>query len=56
MSPAFWRLWGWPLGLGVLTASGLVSALLSEGWGDCWAWLALGLPVTVVLWFCRGTD
>jgi len=47
MNP-FWRLWGWPLALGVLTASGLLSALLSEGWGDVWSWLALGTPLALI--------
>jgi hypothetical protein len=44
----FWRLWGWPLALGILTASGLLSALVSDGWGDAWSWLALGIPVAVI--------
>ena len=47
---AFWRLWGWPLALGVLSASGLVSALVSDGTGDAWAWLALGLPLALIAW------
>ncbi|MDT0137810.1 hypothetical protein [Acidovorax sp. PRC11] len=45
------RLWGWPIALGVLTATGLVSALVSEGWGDVWSWIALGVPVAVMAWF-----
>ncbi len=45
------RLWGWPIALGVLTATGLVSALVSEGWGDVWSWIALGVPVAVMVWF-----
>ena len=52
-SPA-WRLWGWPLLLGLLTASGLVSALVSEAGGDVWSWLALGVPVAVMAWFSWG--
>lgn len=43
-----WRLWGWPVALGLLSASGLTSALVSDGWGDAWSWLALGLPVLVI--------
>lgn len=42
------RLWGWPVALGLLCASGLLSALVSDGWGDAWAWLALGLPLAVI--------
>lgn len=45
----FWRLWGGPLALAVVTTSGLVAALVSEGAGDIWSWFALGLPLAVVL-------
>ncbi|QAZ37944.1 hypothetical protein C1M51_00095 [Methylibium sp. Pch-M] len=45
------RLWAWPLALGVLTTTGLVSALLSESWGDVWSWFALGVPVAVMAWY-----
>ncbi len=47
----FLRLWGWPLLLGLLSASGLVSALVSDGWGDAWSWFGLGLPVAVMAWY-----
>jgi len=47
----FWRLWGWPLVLGLLTASGLVSALVCDHWGDAWSWVGLGVPLAVVTWF-----
>ena len=50
MSSAFLRLWGWPIFIAALTGSGLVSALVSDGWGDAWSWLALGLPVAVTAW------
>jgi len=49
LSP-FWALWGWPIALAVLTATGLASALVSDTWGDWWAWLALGLPTLVMGW------
>jgi len=45
------RIWVWPLLLGLLSASGLITALVSEGWGDWWSWFALGLPVLVMAWF-----
>ena len=51
MSPASRRRWGAPLVLGALTASGLVSALVSEGWGDVWSWIGLGVPVAVMAWY-----
>jgi len=46
----FWRVWGWPIALGLLTASGLVSALLADGWADGWSWFGLGLPMVVAGW------
>ena len=46
------RVWAWPLALALLTASGLISALVSGGgWGQAWSWFALGLPVAVMAWF-----
>lgn len=48
---SFARLWGWPLALGLLTASGLLSALVSDAWGDVWSWVGLGVPVAVMAWF-----
>ncbi|WP_144006765.1 hypothetical protein [Pelomonas sp. KK5] len=45
------RTWAWPLLLALSTASGLISALVSDGWGDAWSWLALGLPLAVMAWF-----
>lgn len=51
LQSAFLRLWGWPIVLGLLTASGLLSALVSESVGDWWSWIALGIPVAVMAWF-----
>jgi len=49
---AFWRLWGWPLAMGVLTTVGLISALFSDGGaGDMLAWMTLSIPVAVCAWF-----
>lgn len=45
------RVWTAPIFLGVLATFGLISALLSEGFGDYLAWLTLGIPVAVVLWY-----
>ncbi len=47
----FLRLWGWPLGTALLTATGLVSGLVSDGWGDVWSWFGLGIPAGVIVWF-----
>lgn len=48
---AFWRLWGWPIVMGVLTTTGLLTALVSDTWGDWWSWVALGVPVAVMAWY-----
>ena len=54
MSPEARRMWTWPLAIALLTASGLVSALVSDRWGDVWAWIGLGVPLAVAAWFaCR---
>lgn len=51
MNAAFNRLWGWPIALGVLTTTGLLTALVSDSWGDWWSWAALGAPVAVIAWY-----
>ena len=47
----FWSLWGWPIALGVLTTTGLLTALVSDTWGDWWSWVGLGVPVAVMCWY-----
>lgn len=46
----FWRQWGWPIGLALLTIFGLFSALLGEG-GIWWglSWVGLVIPLLVIL-------
>lgn len=46
-----WKLWGAPIALGILTAIGLVSALVGDGWWDAVSALALGAPVAVGIWY-----
>lgn len=48
---SFWALWGWPIMMGVLTTTGLLTALVSDTWGDWWSWVALGIPVAVMGWY-----
>ncbi|MCI5068153.1 hypothetical protein [Acidovorax sp.] len=48
---SFWALWGWPMVIGVLTTTGLLTALVSDTWGDWWSWVALGIPVAVMGWY-----
>ena len=47
MTSAFTRLWGWPIVLGVLTAFGLISALVGDGAYDAMSWIGLGVPLAV---------
>lgn len=47
----FWTLWGGPIVMGVLTTAGLLTALVSDTWGDWWSWVALGVPVAVMGWY-----
>jgi hypothetical protein len=44
------RIFRIPLLLGLLSAIGLVSALLGDDLWDALSWLGLGLPVAVILW------
>ncbi|TWI69077.1 hypothetical protein IP91_00142 [Pseudoduganella lurida] len=50
MKPSFMRLWGVPILLGVLTAIGLLSALLGDGVWDLVSALALAVPVLLGTW------
>ncbi len=45
------RLWLWPILLAILTLSGLVSGLVSDEAGDVWAWVGLGVPVLIGLYY-----
>lgn len=50
--PSFqWSLWGWPIAMALLSALGLLSALIGDGLWDWASWLALGLPVAACGWF-----
>ncbi|SHH47278.1 hypothetical protein [Pollutimonas bauzanensis] len=46
---AFMRLWGAPIVLGLLTAFGLLAALLGTGWWHWAAWFSLAIPIAVSL-------
>ncbi|MDX3904071.1 MAG: hypothetical protein QHC78_00060 [Pigmentiphaga sp.] len=51
MAASALRIWGWPLALGLLTTTGLLTALVSDAWGDVWSWVGLGIPVVAMTWF-----
>lgn len=41
-------IFGVPLALGILSAVGLVAALVGDGVWDTLSWIALGVPVAVI--------
>jgi hypothetical protein len=44
------QIWGMPVLLGLLTALGVVSALVGDGLWDAFSWLALATPMVCLLW------
>jgi len=51
-SSGSWRsVYGSPLLIGALSIAGLLTALLSEGPGRYFSWIALGTPVAATAWF-----
>jgi hypothetical protein len=46
-----WSVYGGPLLIGLLSIAGLLTALLSEGAGRYFSWIAVGAPVVVTAWF-----
>ena len=47
----FRALWAWPLALAVLSGGGLVGGLVGDGGWDWLAWIGLGVPGAVAVWF-----
>jgi len=43
----FWKVFGIPLGIGVLSAAGLFAALLGDGVWDSLSWVGLGIPAVI---------
>ena len=50
----WWTVYGGPLLIGVLSVAGLLTALLSEGAGRYFSWIAVGAPVALTGWFFAG--
>lgn len=46
-----WRVFRWPLLIGMASVAGLVSALVGDGVWDAVSWAALSLPLVIGLWF-----
>ncbi|MCF2493079.1 MULTISPECIES: hypothetical protein [Dyadobacter] len=47
----FWKVWGLPIIIGILSAIGLLSALTGDGFYDLLSWLTLGIPVVLAVWY-----
>jgi hypothetical protein len=53
--PAKWLdVFGVPIAIGVLSMAGLLSALLFDGLGRIFGWVAVSLPVVVSAWIFIG--
>ena len=46
------QIWGAPIALAILTAIGLVAALLGDGVWDYLSALTLGIPALLGAWYC----
>ncbi|WP_286915938.1 MULTISPECIES: hypothetical protein [Pseudomonas] len=46
----FWPVFGIPLVIGLIGATGLFAALLGDGWWDALAWVGLGIPAVLGGW------
>ena len=53
-----WQIFRWPLAIAVLTLTGLITGLVSNGWGDVLAAAGLFVPAALASWFAarRGVD
>jgi hypothetical protein len=47
---SLWQIFRWPLLIGLLSAIGLVSALVGDDLWDAISWATLAVPVTVTGW------
>lgn len=50
MRRGLWMILRWPLLIGLLSAFGLLSALLDDGLYDMLSWVTLGIPLLLVGW------
>lgn len=55
MNTLFWKVWGMPIVLGILSGIGLVAALTGDGFYDLLSWLTLGFPVILTSWYLLKT-
>lgn len=45
------QIWGRPIAIGLVSAVGLISALLGDDIWDALSWFALAVPIVVPLWY-----
>ena len=45
------KVWFWPNVIAILSTLGLLVGLVYDDLGDIFAWLALGTPVAVSVWY-----
>jgi hypothetical protein len=49
----FWQVFGIPIVLGLVSTVGLIAALVGNGLYDAVSWIALTIPVIVILKYLR---
>jgi len=52
---SFRQIWGFPIGIGIMTTIGLVSSLVGTGIWHWISWIALALPIVIAAWFGFGS-
>ena len=45
------QIWGMPIAIGIVSAIGLISALLGDDIWDALCWGALAIPIVIPLWY-----
>ena len=46
----WWRVFGAPIVIGVLSLAGLLSALLAGDLGRYFSWFGVGVPIAIAAW------
>lgn len=47
---SFMQVWLWPILFGLISAAGLLAALIGDDWYDVMSWLALGWVAGACIW------
>ena len=51
MKSNFWKIWGIPIILAIISMIGLITALVGDGVWDAVSWLGLGVPLAIAGWY-----